>query len=49
MINLFCVAVKKITVFQLNAFCRIYNVGNLIAILGSIDFVLGSIDCFYIL
>ena len=25
---------------QLNSYCRIYNIGDLIAILGSIDFVL---------
>lgn len=29
---------------QLNSYCRIYNIGDLIAILGSIDFVLGSVD-----
>ena len=33
-----------VAVFQLNSFCRIYNLGNLISILGAIDFVLGSID-----
>lgn len=29
---------------QLNKFCRYINIGDLIAILGSIDFVLGSVD-----
>ena len=29
---------------QLNKFCRWFNLGDLIALLGSIDFVLGSID-----
>jgi len=28
----------------LNKFCRYINIGDLIAVLGSIDFVLGSID-----
>ena len=29
---------------QLNKFCRYINLGDLIAVLGSIDFVLGSVD-----
>ena len=28
----------------LNSYCRVYNLGDLIAILGSVDFVLGSVD-----
>lgn len=27
-----------------NSFCRVYNVGDMIAVLGSVDFVLGSVD-----
>ena len=34
-----------LTLNQLNKFCRCINLGDLIALLGSIDFVLGSIDC----
>jgi len=33
-----------LTLNQLNKFCRYINIGDLIAILGSIDFVLGSVD-----
>ena len=33
-----------LAVSQLNSFCRVYNLGDLIAILGSFDFVLGSVD-----
>ena len=33
-----------LAVSQLNSFCRVYILGDLIAMLGSIDFVLGSID-----
>jgi NADH:ubiquinone oxidoreductase subunit D len=33
-----------LTLNQLNKFCRCINLGDLIALLGSIDFVLGSID-----
>jgi NADH-quinone oxidoreductase subunit D len=33
-----------LAVSQLNSFCRVYNLGDLIAMLGSIDFVSGSID-----
>ena len=29
---------------QSNSYCRVYNLGDLIAILGSVDFVLGSVD-----
>ena len=29
---------------QLNSYCRVYNLGDLIAMLGSVDFVLGSVD-----
>jgi NADH:ubiquinone oxidoreductase subunit D len=29
---------------QLNKFCRYINIGDLIAVLGTIDFVLGSVD-----
>ena len=29
---------------QLNKFCRYINIGDLIAVLGSIDFVSGSVD-----
>ena len=28
----------------INSFCRYINIGDLIAVLGSIDFVLGSVD-----
>ena len=31
---------------QLNKFCRYINIGDLIAILGSIDFVSGSVDLY---
>ena len=27
-----------------NSFCRVYNIGDMIAVLGSVDFVLGSVD-----
>jgi hypothetical protein len=33
-----------LTLNQLNKFCRCINLGDLIAVLGSIDFVLGSVD-----
>jgi len=33
-----------LTLNQLNKFCRYINIGDLIAVLGSIDFVLGSVD-----
>lgn len=36
-----------LTLNQLNKFCRSINLGDLIAVLGSIDFVLGSVDLFY--
>ena len=29
---------------QLNSYCRVYNLGDLIAMLGSVDFVLGLIS-----
>ena len=29
---------------QINSYCRVYNVGDIIAVLGSVDFVLGSVD-----
>ena len=31
---------------QLNKFCKYINIGDIIAVLGSIDFVLGSVDLF---
>ena len=33
-----------LTINQMNKFCRYINIGDLIAVLGSIDFVLGSVD-----
>ena len=27
-----------------NSFCRVYNIGDMVAVLGSVDFVLGSVD-----
>lgn len=27
-----------------NSYCRVYNIGDMIAVLGSVDFVLGSVD-----
>ena len=33
-----------LTINELNKFCRYINLGDIIAILGSIDFVLGSVD-----
>ncbi len=33
---------------QVNKFCRLINLGDLIAVLGSIDSVLGSVDLFSI-
>jgi len=36
-----------LTLNQLNKFCRYINIGDLIAVLGSIDFVLGSVDLVY--
>ena len=33
-----------LTLNQLNKFCRYINIGDLIAVLGPIDFVLGSVD-----
>jgi len=33
-----------LTLTQLNKFCRYINLGDIIAVLGSIDFVLGSVD-----
>ena len=33
-----------LAVNQLNKFCRSMNLGDLIAVLGSMDFVLGSVD-----
>jgi len=33
-----------LAISQLNKFCKAINIGDLIAVLGSIDFVLGSVD-----
>ena len=35
-----------LTINQLNKFSKYINLGDLIAVLGSIDFVLGSVDLF---
>ena len=32
---------------QLNTYCRVYNMGDIVAVLGSMDFVLGSVDLYY--
>ena len=33
-----------LAIYSLNKFCKYINIGDLIAVLGSIDFVLGSVD-----
>ena len=41
-LNLVCM--DYLVINQLNKFCKYINIGDLIAVLGSIDFVLGSVD-----
>ena len=33
-----------VSISGMNSYCRVYGIGDMIAVLGSVDFVLGSVD-----
>ena len=47
MLNVFKGSNDYMMIYQLNSYCRVYNLGDLIAMLGSVDFVLGSVDLWF--
>jgi len=39
-----CMLSDYVMMNRMNSYCRVYNVGDVVAVLGSVDFVLGSVD-----
>lgn len=39
-----CMLSDYVMMNKMNSYCRVYNVGDVVAVLGSVDFVLGSVD-----